>query len=696
MKYLVCLVTCALLFITASAASAQTISAFYVAPNGSDSNPGTLSAPFATLAAARRAMEQSSTKITYIRAGTYHPAADPAGDGTQALYLGPADSDETWSYYQSDGVASAVIDGGSSSASSGLRWGIYISGASDVTVDGLQLQNFANVLLQATNGASGTQFINNVLHDTYNNVDYAGIGLWGSAPNSIISHNYIYNIVNHGILASTCNGSCAGGMTGVVISYNVVDNTCTISTDCGAIYLQDYASPRSTGITVKQNFIHDVNPSGDSGGRGIYLDDGTSNVTATQNVVSGNKVACFTIHGGDSDVYSDNLCDEESAGDQSILLYQASSSSALNMVNNVVSNNIIIAGSSGGGQGYSGDGAPNPATIDNNIYFNYAGSSVVYGGSGGSGSDSHPTYADPQLSTWCYTAAASSPAFAAPVSFLGIEQTWGPPNFVIPTVGTPPSSPHDTGCANLSPLPTVALAASPAVVGQGQSSMLTWRSSNADGCSSASFATGGAISGSAAIVPAATTTYSVTCSGSGGSAAAQTVVSLQTKSVESPYGGKPWPVPGKIEADNYDVGGNGVAYFTTASGNPTGDYRNDDIGIQATTDTATCTGMGCPYNVGYTAAGEWLNYTVNVASSGTYTASLRVADRSSGASLHIDVDGAPVASFSIPNTGGWQTWTTLGKKVPLSAGTHIVRVAFDTDDGVGWAGTLHWIRFARK
>ena len=696
MKHLACALFIAFYFLIPSTASPQTVSAFYVAANGSDSNPGTLAAPFATLGHARAAMEHSATKITYFRAGTYHPAGDPAGDGTQALYLGSADSGETWSYYPPDGVASAIIDGGSSSASSGLQWGIYISGATDVTIDGLQLRNFANVLLQATNGASGTQFINNVVHDNYKNSDTAGIGLWGSTPNSIVSHNYVYNTPNHGILASTCSGGCAGGMSGVVISYNVVDNTCTVSTDCGAIYIQDYASPRSTGITVTQNFVHDINPSGDGGGRGIYLDDGASNVTATRNVVAGHKYTCFNIHGGNSDIYTDNICDEQGAGDQNILVYQTSSSSSLAMTGNAFSNNIVIAGGSGGGQGYSGDGAPNPATIRNNLYFNYVGSSIYSGGSGGSGSDSSPVYANPQLSTWCYTVASTSPAFVTPISFTGIKQSWGPPNFVIPTVGTPPSSPHSTGCGNTSPLPTVTLAASPTVVGKGGATTLTWKSTDATGCSSASFTTGGAISGSHSVTPSATTTYSVTCSGSGGSAIAKAVVTMQGTSLESPYGGQPWAIPGRIEADNYDVGGNGIAYFSTLPGNPGSDYRNDDVGIQATTDSATCTGMGCNYNVGWTTAGQWLSYTVDVASSGTYRAAVRVADASSGASLHLEVDGAKVASFAIPNTGGWQNWVTEAKNISLAAGTHLMRIVFDSDDALGYAGTLHWVRFALR
>jgi len=74
--------------------------------------------------------------------------------------------------------------------------------------------------------------------------------------------------------------------------------------------------------------------------------------------------------------------------------------------------------------------------------------------------------------------------------------------------------------------PTAVLSASPTSISSGQSSMLTWSSTNATSCSSSNFAASG-ISGSASITPAATSTYSVTCSGSGGSASASATVNVK-------------------------------------------------------------------------------------------------------------------------------------------------------------------------
>src|SRR5258708_6882933 len=96
----------AVLFAVALAAlpvSAQTCSvptAFYVATNGNDSNPGTLANPFLTLGKAQTAMRNSSTKITNLRAGTYkYPA----------LTLTSADNNETWETYPCDAAQSASL-----------------------------------------------------------------------------------------------------------------------------------------------------------------------------------------------------------------------------------------------------------------------------------------------------------------------------------------------------------------------------------------------------------------------------------------------------------------------------------------------------------------------------------------------------------------------------------------------------------
>ena len=156
-----------------------------------------------------------------------------------------------------------------------------------------------------------------------------------------------------------------------------------------------------------------------------------------------------------------------------------------------------------------------------------------------------------------------------------------------------------------------------------------------------------------------------------------------------PFTGSPVSLPGTIQAENFDNGGPGIAFSDTTSGNTGGQYRTSgvDVDIQATTDT------GGGYNVGWTAPNEWLNYTVNVATSGTYTIEARVAVSGAGGTFHIEANGVnKTGPMTIPNTGGWQTWTTISKtNVSLSAGAQVWRLVIDSA-GSGGVGNLNYIR----
>src|SRR5262249_41384068 len=140
----------------------------------------------------------------------------------------------------------------------------------------------------------------------------------------------------------------------------------------------------------------------------------------------------------------------------------------------------------------------------------------------------------------------------------------------------------------------------------------------------------------------------------------------------APFGGTAAALPGTIEAENFDEGGASVAYFDTTPGNRGGAYRQTDVDIEA------CTDAGGGFDVGWVRSGEWLQYTTNVTASGPYAFELRVASLSTGGTLRIDVDGADVTGeLTVPNTGGWQTWTTIRKDgIALQAGLHHVRLVF--------------------
>jgi len=126
---------------------------------------------------------------------------------------------------------------------------------------------------------------------------------------------------------------------------------------------------------------------------------------------------------------------------------------------------------------------------------------------------------------------------------------------------------------------------------------------------------------------------------------------------QEPFGGTVPTMSGGtniIQAENYDTGGESVAYYNTTVGNPGGVYRSDDVGIEPTSDT------GGGYDVNSLNTGEWLEYTVNLPyPTANYTISLRVAAPAAGGQLRVRLNGAVVGTVNIPNTGGSQSWQTV-------------------------------------
>ncbi len=145
-------------------------------------------------------------------------------------------------------------------------------------------------------------------------------------------------------------------------------------------------------------------------------------------------------------------------------------------------------------------------------------------------------------------------------------------------------------------------------------------------------------------------------------------------------------MPGTIQAEDFDEGPDGVAYHDTTSGNSGGAYRNTNVDIEASSAVG--------YNVGWTSASEFLNYTVNVESSGSYTMQLRVAS-ANGGSMHVGFSGSSVwTSVPVSSTGGWQNWSTVEVPVTLNAGRQLMTLMVDSgginlDKATLVAGHLH-------
>jgi GH35 family endo-1,4-beta-xylanase len=169
----------------------------------------------------------------------------------------------------------------------------------------------------------------------------------------------------------------------------------------------------------------------------------------------------------------------------------------------------------------------------------------------------------------------------------------------------------------------------------------------------------------------------------------QVSITIKVNVPQGPYSGTPAPIPGIIQFEEYDLGGNGVAYLDNTPGSdvtPAVNYRpTEDVDIE------NCTDVGGGYNVGFATNGEWLEYTVNVLAAGNYDMDLRVACSGDGRTVTLSMDGTAFASnVAIPNTGGWQTWaTTTVKNIPLKAGKQIMRLTIGATDYVN----LNYVQF---
>lgn len=146
--------------------------------------------------------------------------------------------------------------------------------------------------------------------------------------------------------------------------------------------------------------------------------------------------------------------------------------------------------------------------------------------------------------------------------------------------------------------------------------------------------------------------------------------------LQAPYRGTAWSIPGRIELEDFDIGGKYIAWYDATAGNSAGfDYRPGDVDVA---------GSGAPAaTLAYMGDGDWTEYTIDVADAGVYDVDLRYASGTpTGGALRFWIDGVDVTgSFSVPYTGGWGSFvTTTLAQVSLSAGVHILRFEVEVDN----------------
>lgn len=146
-------------------------------------------------------------------------------------------------------------------------------------------------------------------------------------------------------------------------------------------------------------------------------------------------------------------------------------------------------------------------------------------------------------------------------------------------------------------------------------------------------------------------------------------------------------IPGFVQLEDYDMGGQSVSFYDKDFVNEGGAYREDGVDIVQVDSADASKG----YAIGYTQAGEWLEYSVNVVTTGKFVFRASVADGLEGGSIRLFIDGKAVTdTVAVPQTEDWNTYTLMdGETSEIEKGDHVLRVLF-----TGSYVNIDWIQFA--
>ena len=276
---------------------------------------------------------------------------------------------------------------------------IKLTGANDVTIDGLTFKNtttggdalllnnadgnhisdnsFLNVgtAIRLSSGSSNNQIAHNTLnHLAENGIEMDGrsngntiyansisnigevrkavSGIFGTGvDNNVISNNDIDHSARYGISFKDYGGSTNTANHNNVIQYNNVSYTGLETADGGAIEILGRSST-NTGLIIQGNRIEHANGLATSAqdswmfgqkGFGIYLDDMAGGVTVKDNFIKDADWASVQIHGGDNNVVTNNFSVIASNKEDFIRIeWQPVHGTAGDPHNNTITKNVVM------------------------------------------------------------------------------------------------------------------------------------------------------------------------------------------------------------------------------------------------------------------------------------------------------------------------------------------------------------------
>jgi len=142
--------------------------------------------------------------------------------------------------------------------------------------------------------------------------------------------------------------------------------------------------------------------------------------------------------------------------------------------------------------------------------------------------------------------------------------------------------------------------------------------------------------------------------------------SVKIVGIRKPYLGSPASIPGTIQAEDFDLGGEGQTFHDNTALNLGGTYRlNEAVDIEARPDNG--------YQVGYVATGEWIQYSINVKKAALYRIDTYTASKNGGGKYNFTIGKTTTGYNIVPQTGDSTTLAvSYTFKVSLDTGVQIL------------------------
>ncbi len=175
----------------------------------------------------------------------------------------------------------------------------------------------------------------------------------------------------------------------------------------------------------------------------------------------------------------------------------------------------------------------------------------------------------------------------------------------------------------------------------------------------------------------------------GGGSSTPTPTPTATSIPTTPVPQAPYPaahiLPAQVEAEHFDAGGEGVAYHDVESENLGTDEMRPGEGVDIETN-------GGVTDVCYVRAGEYLKYSVDTTSGGSFDLTLRAANPDAATkAVRVYLDGVRTSDVAIASTGGWTEYGSFLTTLSIPSGRHVVTLAFEGVDRIN----LDWLRLTR-